>query len=261
MKEFTQIQVRQQTLNHFTAHFGMKTAVDESGIEGLILLFVEDVVLLDRIFTLVVVAGIAGIFDDIGFVIEDALQIFHLHAQQRTDPAGQGVDVPDVCHRRHEVDVAHAVAAYFGGGDFDPALFADDAFVAHLLVFTAKTLVVTDRPEDFGAEKSVAFGLEGAVVDRLGFFDFTEAPGENLLRTRQPQLDRLDILGTMFFGYFNGYQFLHSLLPHLKALHRVRVTAVPWPERTGFRECPPAGRFRRGSGLCRREHDRRHRRI
>src|SRR6202012_4511613 len=82
-----------------------------------------------------------------------------------------------------ERDVAHALAPDARQRHLDAALLADDAFVLHALVLAAQALVVLDRPEDARAEQPVALGLEGAVVDRFGFFDFAERPGRDLFRT------------------------------------------------------------------------------
>ncbi len=100
-------------------------------------------------------------------------------------------------------DMAHSVSAHFGRGDFDATLFTDDTFVTHLFVFTAKTLIVPDRSEDFGTEESISFGLQGAVIDRLRLFDFTVTPGEYLLRTGNTQLQCGDILGSLFAVQIN----------------------------------------------------------
>jgi hypothetical protein len=52
--------------------------------------------------------------------------------------------------------VAHALAAHLRLGNFDTALFADDAAMLEALVLAAEALVVLDRPEDLGAEQAVS---------------------------------------------------------------------------------------------------------
>jgi hypothetical protein len=54
--------------------------------------------------------------------------------------------------------------------------------VLHALVLAAIALVILDGPEDLGAEETIAFRLEGPVVDRLGLLDFAERPLSNLVR-------------------------------------------------------------------------------
>ena len=77
--------------------------------------------------------------------------------------------------RDGEADVAHALAADAGDGDFDAALVADDVLVLHLLVLTAVAFVVADRSEDALAEETVRLGFERAVVDGLRALYLLEA--------------------------------------------------------------------------------------
>ena len=70
--------------------------------------------------------------------------------------------------------MTHALAAHLGLGDLDTALFADDAAVLQPLVLAAQALVVFDGAKNLGAEQTVTLGLEGPVVDGLGFFDFAK---------------------------------------------------------------------------------------
>src|SRR5437773_1282535 len=59
-----------------------------------------------------------------------------------------------------------------------------DAAVLHALVLAAVALVVLDGPEDLGTEESVAFRLEGPVVDGLGLLHLAVGPLPDLLRRR-----------------------------------------------------------------------------
>ena len=72
-------------------------------------------------------------------------------------------------HRAGQLDVAHALAAHLGQRHFHAALLADHAAMLEALVLAAQALVVLDGPEDLGAEQAVTLGLEGPVVDGLGF--------------------------------------------------------------------------------------------
>ena len=83
---------------------------------------------------------------------------------------------------RRELDVAEALAADLGEGDFDAALVADDAAVLHALVLAAEALPVGDGAKDAGAEEAVALRLEGAVVDGLRLGDLAMRPAADLLR-------------------------------------------------------------------------------
>ena len=99
-----------------------------------------------------------------------------------------------MCHRRGELDMAHALAAHLGQGDFDTALLTDDAAVLHPLVLAAQALVVLDRAEDAGAEEAVPLRLECAVVDRFRLLDLAVRPGADTLRARDRDLDPIEAL-------------------------------------------------------------------
>ena len=126
-------------------------------------------------------------------------------------------------NRSYKIDMTHTVASYLRACYLDTALFADYTFVAHFLVLSAQTFVVPYRAEYFRAEKTVSLRFEGSVINSLRLFNLSETPRKDLFRTCQPKLNSLDIFRALIFGYFNWNQFLHSLLPHLKALHLVRV--------------------------------------
>src|SRR6185312_8237526 len=102
----------------------------------------------------------ARLDDDVLFEVEDAFQVLQRHVEHEADAARQRLQEPDVRDRRGQFDMAHALAAHFLDGDFDAALFADDALVLHALVLAAQAFVVLHGPEDARAEQAVAFGLE-----------------------------------------------------------------------------------------------------
>jgi len=114
--------------------------------------------------------------------VEDALEVARGHVEKQPQLARGSLDEPDVADRAGEFDVAHALAANLGAGDFDAALVADDALVADALVLAAVALEVLGGAEDLLAEESVLFGLQGAVVDGLWLGDFAVGPGADLLR-------------------------------------------------------------------------------
>ncbi|MNM39452.1 hypothetical protein D3C81_502310 [compost metagenome] len=88
--------------------------------------------------------------------------------------------------------MAHALAAHFGQGDFDAALFADHAAVFQALVLAAQAFVVLDRAKDLGAEQAIAFRLEGTVVDGFRLFDFAVGPRTDFLRRSETDLDCIE---------------------------------------------------------------------
>src|SRR5699024_1956171 len=88
---------------------------------------------------------------------------------------------------------AHALAAHLGAGDFHAALVAHHALEACALVFAAVALPVLGGAKDALAEEAVAFGLERAVVDRLGLGDLAVRPLADLLRGGQSDLNGVKI--------------------------------------------------------------------
>jgi hypothetical protein len=149
------------------------------------LLFVEQLAAFER--------GQARLGDDVGFEVQDALDVTQGHVQHQADARGQRLEEPDVRDRRGQVDVAHALAAHLGQRHFRAALLADHAAVLHALVLAAQALVVLDRPEDRRAEQAVALGLERAVVDGLGLLHFAVGPRADQVRRRQRDLDRVEV--------------------------------------------------------------------
>ena len=59
-------------------------------------------------------------------------------------------------HWGYKLYVTHARATNFRCCYFNAALFALDTFVAHLFIFTTKTLIIADRSENFGTKQAVA---------------------------------------------------------------------------------------------------------
>src|SRR3546814_9715746 len=104
---------------------------------------------------------------------------------QQADARRQRLQEPDVRDRRGELDMAHALAAYFRDRDFDTAFLADDALVFHALILAAQAFIILDRTKDARAEQAVTFGLERAVVDGFGLLDLAERPRANTLRARE----------------------------------------------------------------------------
>jgi hypothetical protein len=66
--------------------------------------------------------------------------------------------------------MAHALTTNARQSNLDTTLFTNDTAVLEALVFSAQTLVVLDRAEDLGTEKTVTLRLEGTVVMVSGFF-------------------------------------------------------------------------------------------
>ena len=173
----------EQLANGFGAHLG-----DEFAAELLHHLAVAG--LGQKLFALE--RRLTRIDDDVRLKVEDLLDFFERHVEQRADPARQALEKPDVHHRRGELDMAHALAAHLGLDDLDATLLADHAAMAHALILAAIALVILGRPENFRAEEPVALGFEGSIIDRLGFFNLAVRPRANLFRRRHGNFDRVE---------------------------------------------------------------------
>ena len=87
----------------------------------------------------------------------------------------------------------HALAAHLGLDYLDTTFFAHHPAVLHAFVFAAVTLIVLDRTEYPGAEKSVALRFECAVIYRLRFFHFAVGPLPNPFGRGNHDLDGVEI--------------------------------------------------------------------
>src|SRR5699024_8462537 len=125
----------------------------------------------------------------IGAEIEHLLKYPRRDVQQQAHAGGDALEIPDVAHGRGQLDMAHALAADLGLRDLDAAAVADLALVADLLVLAAVAFPVLRGPEDALAEKAVALGLQGTVVDGLRLLDLAVGPGAYHLRGGYAYLD------------------------------------------------------------------------
>ena len=181
-----QIHVFQQRLDRFRAHFRVEfVAKLFQRVE--ILLFSQDLALLE--------VGHAAFNHDIRFEIQHAFDIAQRHIQQQADTGRQRFQEPDVRGRGSQLDVAHALTTHFGLGHFNAALLTDHATVFQALVFAAQAFVIFYRPENTGAEQTIALWLEGTVVNGFRLFHFTERPGTDHVWRGQRNLDRIKLFG------------------------------------------------------------------
>ena len=91
--------------------------------------------------------GVARIEDDVRFIIDHALEIGDRHAEQATDYGRQALEEPDMHDGHGQFDMAHALAAHLGMGDFHAATIANDAAVADALVLAAGAFPVLHGPK------------------------------------------------------------------------------------------------------------------
>jgi len=154
--------------------------------------------------------SLTRIGDDVAFEVQDLLEFLEGHVEKGADARRQRSQEPDMGDGRGKVDMAHPLAAHLGLDHLDAALFADDAAMAHALVFAAVTFVVLGRTEDFRAEQPIAFRLEGPVVDGLGLLDLAMRPRPDHLGRRDRNSDRVErerILGLLK----NAEEIFHPL--------------------------------------------------
>ena len=130
----------------------------------------------------VVVAGFlidAG--DDVRSEVDDAFQVLRRQVQQVAQAGGHTLEVPDVGHGCSEFNVAHALTAHLGLGDFHTTALTNDALVTDALVFATSTFPVAGGAENTLAEEAVLFGLQGSVVDGLRLFNLALGPATNVV--------------------------------------------------------------------------------
>ena len=179
-----QIHRLQQFIDRFGTHARVEViAVLFDGIQ--IRLFREQLAALE--------IGHTGLDHHIGLEIKNAFDLAQGHVEQQAHSRGQRLQIPDVRDRTRQFDMAHALATDLGQRHFNAALLTYHAAMLQALVLAAQALVVLDRPKDLGAEQTVSFRLESAVVDGLRLFDFAVGPRTNLLRRRQADADGVEI--------------------------------------------------------------------
>src|SRR5207247_891352 len=132
--------------------------------------------------------------DEVEREVQDPLQVARGHVEQDAETARGALEEPDVRHGRRELDVAHALAAHLRARHLDAALVADDALVPDALVLAAVALPVPRGTEDALVEEPVLFRTERAVVDRLGLRDLAARPRPDLVRRRERDADRVELV-------------------------------------------------------------------
>ena len=147
------------------------------GDEGVVTVLVERLdVLVGREELLGLERGLARIDDHVVLVVDNAFEGAGGHVEHEAEAARHALQEPDVGDGDGELDMAHALAADAGNGDFDAATVADDILELDALVLAASALVVAHGAENLLAEQAQGFRFERAVVDRLGILHFAAGP-------------------------------------------------------------------------------------
>ena len=189
----------------------------------------------------------AGVGHDECFEVKDAFDVAQRHVEHHAHARRQRLQEPDVRDRRGQFDMAHALAAHLGQRHFDAALLADHAAVLQALVLAAQALVVLDRPEDLGAEKTVALRLERAVVDRFRLLDFAVRPRTDFFRRREADADGIEFfflrdLLEQIEQCFHAYSRVIRFGVTASTFSVVRVSRVPCPHQWPGSEFPSPAR-------------------
>src|SRR5665213_2619908 len=209
---FRQIDRGEQLLHRLGADAGGERFLAE------LILRLDEVFLVEELVLLQI--GQTRLGHDVGFEIENLLEILQRHVEQKPDAARQRLQEPDVRDRRGQLDMAHALAPDLRKGDFDAALLAHDAAILHALVLAAQALIILDRTENARAKQALALGLEGAIVNRLRLLDLAEGPGADALRAGDRDADLVEALRPLILT-----EDVHQLI-HEKTLSRRSIAAL-----------------------------------
>src|SRR4051794_2647603 len=134
-----------------------------------------------------------GGHDDVGFEVQDALELAERDVEEVPDAARKALEEPDVGTGARQLDVPEALAADAGEGHFDAALVADDAPVLHAFVLSAQAFPILGGSEDARAEQPVALRLKSPVINSLRLGHFAVGPAPDLFRRSQRNTDGIKI--------------------------------------------------------------------
>ena len=109
---------------------------------------------------------------------------------------------------RSQFDMAHAFATDFLKGNFNAALFADNTFVLHPLVFATQAFVVLNRAKNTCTEQTITLRLKCPIVDGFWLFNFTKGPRPNAFRRSNRNLDLVEPLCSLRLTE-DFYEFVH----------------------------------------------------
>ena len=140
---------------------------------------------------LLVEPAVARVGDDVRRKVEYLFENARREIEDQPHSRRNALEIPNVRNGRGKLDMPHALPTNLRASDFDAATLTDFTFETNALVLAAMTLPIARRSENAFAKQTVAFGLERAIVDGLGFFDFAMRPRADLFRRRQPDPHRI----------------------------------------------------------------------
>ena len=106
-------------------------------------------------------------------VIYNRIQLLCRQSEQITDLIWKRTEIPDVCHRHHQLYMSHTFTAYFLFCNFYTTTVADDTFITDTLIFTAMAFVILNRTKNALAEQTIAFGFVRTVIYGFRLQNFT----------------------------------------------------------------------------------------
>ena len=149
----------------------------------------------DKILKFHVGAGITGIENDIGFVVNDLFYFAHADIEKISNTRRKTLEVPYMRHRYGEFYMTHPIATNTRLGHFDAASVADDSPITYPFILSALTLPVLYRTEDAFAEEPVALRFKRAVIDRFRLGNFTVRPIADFLGGCELNANCIEIRG------------------------------------------------------------------
>jgi hypothetical protein len=187
----------------FAHRFGAHLGDERIGAVGFpclaILMLAEQLVLFER--------RRAGIDDHVILVVNHPLEVAGGHVEHQADAGGHALEEPDMADRHGQLDMAHALAANTGQRYLDAAAVANDTAMLDALILAAGAFPIFDRAENAFAEQAAFFGLEGAVIDGFGVFDFPFGPGPDGIGRRDGNRDVLHLIDLLQTEQLSGAFF------------------------------------------------------
>ena len=200
-----QLAIGKQFTNGVGAHHGGETA-------GAMLVLLA-AALIFREHLLEFKIGRAWIGDDVILEVHNLLKIAGLHFKKIAKSAWHGLEEPNVNNWRGQINVAHALATNAAVRDLHAATIANNSLVLGALVLAACAFIIALWPEDALTKQTVALGAVGAVVDGLGFLNFTKAPRTNVVGAGKADAYGAVIIHTVINAVVgNGHGFISSSL-------------------------------------------------
>ena len=124
--------------------------------------------------------------------VQHPLQQTRAHIQDQPHPGRNPLKIPDMRHRRSQLNMPHTLTAHLGTGDLYAAFITNFALVTYLFIFAAVAFPVLLWPKDTLTEQAVLFRLERAVVDGFRLLDLPVGPFPDQFGRGEADLDCIE---------------------------------------------------------------------